>query len=102
MSRLGDRRHRHDPFHQKAKKEGFAARAVYKLQEIDEKHRLFRPGQTVLDLGCRPGSWLQYARRKVGDRLVFGRSGDIDALEAVTWASYAAEVSAYDVLDSIY
>ena len=73
MSRLGDRRHRHDAFHQKAKKEGFAARAVYKLQEIDDKHRLFKPGQTVLDLGCRPGSWLQYARRKIGDKpLVVG------------------------------
>jgi 23S rRNA (uridine2552-2'-O)-methyltransferase len=68
MSRLGDRNQRHDAFHQKAKKEGFAARAVYKLQEIDEKHHLFRPGQSVLDLGCRPGSWLQYARRKVGER----------------------------------
>ncbi len=63
---LADRSNRHDRFHQKAKKEGFLARAVYKLSEIDDKHDLFRPGMRVLDLGCSPGSWLQYARTKVG------------------------------------
>jgi len=68
LSKLGERRHRHDAFHQRAKKEGFAARAVYKLQEIDERHHLFAPGQRVLDLGCRPGSWLQYAAGKVGPK----------------------------------
>jgi 23S rRNA (uridine2552-2'-O)-methyltransferase len=70
MSRkgLGDRTQRHDRFHQKAKKEGFLARAVYKLQELDDKFGLFKPGQRVLDLGCAPGSWLQYARGRVGER----------------------------------
>jgi len=70
MSRkgLGDRTQRHDRFHQKAKKEGFLARAVYKLEEIDAKFGLFKPGQRVLDLGCAPGSWLQYARGRVGER----------------------------------
>ncbi len=63
---LADRTNRHDRFHQKAKKEGFLARAVYKLSEIDDKHDLFRPGMRVLDLGCSPGSWLQYARSQVG------------------------------------
>lgn len=66
--RLDDRSARHDPFHQKAKREGFLARAVYKLEEIDDKFALFKPGQRVLDLGCSPGSWLQYARTKIGDR----------------------------------
>jgi 23S rRNA (uridine2552-2'-O)-methyltransferase len=66
MAKLEDRSTRRDRFHQKAKKEGFLARAVYKLGEIDEKHPLFRPGARVLDLGCSPGSWLQYARTKVG------------------------------------
>ncbi len=55
-----------DPWFRRAKREGFAARSVYKLREIDRKHRLFRPGQSVLDLGCAPGSWLQYAARRVG------------------------------------
>jgi 23S rRNA (uridine2552-2'-O)-methyltransferase len=66
--RLDDRATRHDRFHQKAKKEGFLARAVFKLEEIDQQFKLFKSGQRVLDLGCAPGSWLQYARSKVGDK----------------------------------
>jgi 23S rRNA (uridine2552-2'-O)-methyltransferase len=68
MSKLGDRDKRHDPFWKRAKREAFAARSVYKLEEIDRKVRLFRAGARVLDLGCRPGSWLQYAAQKVGDQ----------------------------------
>jgi 23S rRNA (uridine2552-2'-O)-methyltransferase len=68
MSKLRERKHRHDPYHQKAKQAGFAARSVFKLQELQDKHRLLRPGQRVLDLGCRPGSWLQYAASVVGER----------------------------------
>ena len=63
---LGDRSRRHDTYYRKARQEGYAARAVYKLSEIDAKHQLFRPGYRVLDLGCRPGSWLQYAHKQVG------------------------------------
>jgi 23S rRNA (uridine2552-2'-O)-methyltransferase len=66
--RLDDRATRHDRFHQKAKKEGFLARAVFKLEEIDQQFKLFKSGQRVLDLGCAPGSWLQYARSRVGDK----------------------------------
>jgi 23S rRNA (uridine2552-2'-O)-methyltransferase len=68
MSKLADRSTRRDRFHQKAKREGFLARAVYKLKELDDKFEIFKPGQRVLDLGCAPGSWLQYARGKVGDK----------------------------------
>jgi 23S rRNA (uridine2552-2'-O)-methyltransferase len=68
MSKLRDKSHRHDSFHQRAKREGFAARSIYKLEEIDKKHRVLLPGQRVLDLGCRPGSWLQYAAKVVGSR----------------------------------
>jgi 23S rRNA (uridine2552-2'-O)-methyltransferase len=67
-SKLEDRATRRDRFHQQAKREGFLARAVYKLTELDEKFKLLRPGDRVLDLGCAPGSWLQYARQKVGER----------------------------------
>jgi 23S rRNA (uridine2552-2'-O)-methyltransferase len=63
---LRDRKHRHDAFFRKARSEGFAARSVYKLEEIDKRVGLLRPGLRVLDLGCRPGSWLQYAQRVVG------------------------------------
>lgn len=68
MSRsgLGDKRNRHDPAYLKAKRENYAGRAVYKLQEIDQKYRLLKPGLTVLDLGCWPGSWLQYAVSRTG------------------------------------
>ena len=66
MSKLGDPRHRHDAFFKRAREEGFAARSVYKLEEIDKRLRLLRPGYRVLDLGCRPGSWMQYARKAVG------------------------------------
>ena len=55
-----------DPWFHRAKREGFAARSVYKLRESDKRHHLFRPGQKVLDLGCAPGSWLQYVARRVG------------------------------------
>ena len=68
MAKLEDRGTRRDRFHQKAKREGFLARAVYKLEEIDDKFDLFHAGARVLDLGCAPGSWLQYARTKVGDK----------------------------------
>lgn len=68
MSKLRERKARHDAFFDKAKRAGFAARSVYKLEEIDARCRILRPGQRVLDLGCRPGSWLQYARGVVGVR----------------------------------
>ncbi|HTR54379.1 MAG TPA: RlmE family RNA methyltransferase [Kofleriaceae bacterium] len=68
MSKLADRSVRRDRFHQKAKREGYLARAVYKLAELDDRFEIFTPGQRVLDLGCAPGSWLQYARSKVGER----------------------------------
>ncbi len=50
----------------KAHKEGYPARSVYKLQEIDLKYHLFKKGDRVLDLGCSPGSWLLYISSKIG------------------------------------
>lgn len=63
---LRDRRKRQDRFYRRAKREGYAARSVFKLEQLDRRFRLFRGGQRVLDLGCRPGSWLQYAAARVG------------------------------------
>jgi 23S rRNA (uridine2552-2'-O)-methyltransferase len=57
-----------DRYTLKAKSEGFAARSVYKLEEIDRRVKLLRPGARVLDLGAAPGSWTQYASPKVGAR----------------------------------
>lgn len=53
-----------DPYVQKAKSEGYRARAAYKLLEIDEKLHLLKRGQRVVDLGCAPGGWLQVALMK--------------------------------------
>lgn len=60
------RNHLDDPFVKLAQKEGYRARAVYKLSEIDENAKLVRPGQVIVDLGCAPGSWSQYIARKLG------------------------------------
>lgn len=68
-----------DHYSRRAQAEGFRARSVYKLEEIDAKVRLLRPGLRVLDLGCAPGSWARYAGQKVGPR---GRVVGID-LKAV-------------------
>jgi 23S rRNA (uridine2552-2'-O)-methyltransferase len=58
-----------DPFVHRAKAEGYRARSVYKLKEIDERFGILRQGARVLDLGAAPGSWSQYAARK-GCRVV--------------------------------
>ncbi len=55
-----------DSYTQKAHKEGFVARSVFKLQEIDQKIKLYQKGQKILDLGSSPGSWMQFASTKVG------------------------------------
>lgn len=54
-----------DAFGHRAKREGYPARSVYKLEEIDKRVRLFRRGQRVLDLGAAPGSWTLYAAQRV-------------------------------------
>jgi 23S rRNA (uridine2552-2'-O)-methyltransferase len=53
-----------DPWVRLARKEGYRARAAYKLKEIDETFHLVRPGQVVVDLGATPGAWSQYLRRR--------------------------------------
>jgi 23S rRNA (uridine2552-2'-O)-methyltransferase len=56
--------HLTDPYVKMAQKEGYRARAAYKLKEIDEAFGLIRPGQVVVDLGAAPGAWSQYLRRR--------------------------------------
>lgn len=58
--------HVNDPYVQRAKAEGYRARAAFKLIEMDEKDKLFKPGMVVVDLGAAPGSWSQVASAKVG------------------------------------
>src|SRR3954463_1815527 len=57
--------HVNDPYVKLAQKEGFRARAAYKLKEIDAALGLLKPGQLVVDLGSVPGAWSQYVRRKL-------------------------------------
>jgi 23S rRNA (uridine2552-2'-O)-methyltransferase len=56
--------HVNDPYVRLARKEGYRARAAYKLKEIDETLRLIKPGQLVVDLGAAPGAWSQYVRSR--------------------------------------
>ena len=57
--------HVNDPYVKLAKREGYRARAAYKLKEIDESLGLFKPGMVVVDLGSAPGAWSQYLRRRM-------------------------------------
>lgn len=59
-------RRRQDSYGRRAKQEGYAARSVYKLAELDRRLSLLRPGHRVLDLGAAPGSWLRYVAERVG------------------------------------
>lgn len=57
-----------DHYLQKSRIDDFRSRAAYKLEEIDQKYKLIKPGQKILDLGAAPGSWTQYALRKVNGK----------------------------------
>lgn len=70
--------HVNDPYVHKAKAEGWRSRAVFKLQEIDQKDKLFRSGMYVVDLGATPGGWSQYVAKQVGAK---GRVIALDLLE---------------------
>lgn len=77
--------HVNDPYVKLAKKEGFRARAAYKLKEIDETLGLIKPGMLVVDLGSAPGAWSQYVRRKLSpDGAAVGElNGTIVALDVL-------------------
>jgi len=67
-----------DHYFKKAKKENFAARSVFKLEEIDQKLKIIKPHQRILDLGASPGSWSQYCSQKIGPQ---GRVLGVDLSE---------------------
>ena len=60
------REHFSDPFVKRAQAEGWRSRAVFKLEQIDQRERLLKPGMVVLDLGAAPGAWSQYVRGRLG------------------------------------
>jgi 23S rRNA (uridine2552-2'-O)-methyltransferase len=72
------RSHNRDTYVRRARESSYRARSAFKLEELDRRERLFKPGQTVLDLGAAPGSWAQYAAKRVMPR---GRVLAVDRLE---------------------
>jgi 23S rRNA (uridine2552-2'-O)-methyltransferase len=62
------RKHFDDEFVKRAQREGYRSRAVYKLDEIQQKDRILRPGSVVVDLGAAPGGWSQYAAQQLGGK----------------------------------
>jgi 23S rRNA (uridine2552-2'-O)-methyltransferase len=72
--------HVNDTYVKLAKKDGYRARAAYKLQEIDETLHLIKPGQLVVDLGSTPGAWSQYVRRKLSPKSASGGGAAVGEL----------------------
>jgi 23S rRNA (uridine2552-2'-O)-methyltransferase len=83
--------HINDPYVKLAQREGYRARAAYKLKEIDETLQLIRPGQLVVDLGAAPGAWSQYVRRRFAPKEAGAGGAAAGALDGV--------IIALDVLD---
>lgn len=79
--------HINDPYVQRARAEGWRSRAAFKLLEIDDKHRLLKPGMTVVDLGSAPGSWSQVVTKRIqpGGRLI---ALDLLEMEPIAGASF--------------
>ncbi|WP_027371036.1 RlmE family RNA methyltransferase [Desulfovermiculus halophilus] len=85
-----------DHYFKKAKQDKYPARSVYKLQEIDKRFSLFRPGQNILDLGATPGSWAIFAAKKAGPN---GRVLAVDINQTDTPFPPQVEFLQGDVLD---
>lgn len=87
---------RKDAAYRRAKQEGYRSRAAYKLQELDRRFQLLRRGQRVVDLGCWPGAWMQYALERVGPS---GRVVGVDLAEPEPLAAKNARILVGDVAD---
>lgn len=81
-----------DHYFKKAKQENYAARSVYKLEEIDNKYKILNKGDCVFDLGYYPGSWIQYTSRKVGEQ---GKVVGIDIKEVNDKMNKIANVTVF-------
>lgn len=80
-----------DHYYKKAKEQNFAARSVFKLEEIDQKFKIIHPHQKILDLGACPGSWSQYCSKKIGPQ---GRILGIDLTQIETKLNNAVFIQA--------
>lgn len=93
--------HFKDQYVQLAQKEGFRSRAVYKLQELDDKDKLFKPGQHIVDLGAAPGGWSQWLSQTMQHRakIIATDILPMDALPDVTFIQ--GDFTEQSVLDEI-
>ncbi len=82
-----------DSYFHRAKAEGYVARSVYKLQELDQRFKLLRPGMRIIDLGAAPGSWTQYLVQRIGPT---GQVLAID-LQPLRWKGAEVEFWQIDV-----
>ena len=89
--------HLTDPYVKQAQREGFRARAAYKLKEIDEQLHLLRPGQFVVDLGAVPGAWSQYVRRKFGR----GAAAGADEAGPLQGTILALDILEFEPIDGV-
>jgi 23S rRNA (uridine2552-2'-O)-methyltransferase len=96
-SKLWLERQLNDPYVERARREGFRSRAAYKLIEIDDRHRLLKPGSRVVDLGSAPGGWCQVAAKRVVAAEGRGRVIAIDVLDMSPLAG--VEFAKIDFLD---
>ncbi len=90
-----------DKWSQKAAAEGYRARSVYKLQEMDEKFHLIHKGMTILDVGAAPGSWSQYCAKKLkgSGRIV---AIDLQEIEPITGVdTHVADMLDHDAINAI-
>ncbi len=97
--------HNRDHYVKRSQQEGYRSRASYKLIELDQKDRLFRPGMTVVDLGSAPGGWSQVAAELVGDkgRVVASDILPMDAIADVEFicGDFTEEAILKEILDTL-
>lgn len=93
--------HFDDVWVKKSREDGYRSRASYKLIELDDKDRLFRPGQTVVDLGAAPGGWSQVAVERVGDKGVVVASDILEMSPIAGVAFVQGDFTEQSVLDEL-
>lgn len=85
MSKRWIQEHQRDAHYRQAKREGYRARSAFKLMEINKRYQVIRPHDSVVDLGCAPGGWLQVIRKITDGKVIGIDIKRIDPLEGVTF-----------------
>jgi 23S rRNA (uridine2552-2'-O)-methyltransferase len=103
MSRRWLTERKNDPYHKRAKEEGYRSRSAYKLKQMDDRFHFFRGARYVLDIGAAPGGWLQVASEAVGeDGLVVGvDQNPIEYLELGNVETIVGDILEEETLDEI-